>query len=47
MKKKTPTKKSDAVKTGTETASANSGALSNLLRADARHRCCQPVHTEG
>lgn len=31
MKKKTPTKKSDAVKTGTETASANSGALSNLL----------------
>lgn len=29
--KKTPTKKSDAVKTGTETASANSGALSNLL----------------
>lgn len=31
MKKKTKTKKSDAVKTGTETSSANSGALSNLL----------------
>lgn len=31
MKKKTKTKKSDAVKTGTETASANSGALGNLL----------------